>query len=821
MPHRYALLLYSVGIVLLSNPLHAQTDAELYMPHIEFEAKKGNQRDLVEADAFMPLEQSDDSLLYMNLRVKADDAQSREGNFGVGYRQIQQQPFLGQRWLLGAYGYADLRRTKNNNSFVQATLGVEALSENFDVRANVYIPEKSEKQIAGSANISAAVTASNQLRLLGNENSRERALGGFDAEIGWKIPVLEEHIDAIRVYGGGFRFDGSGYDAIDGGRLRTEISWDDLPYLGNGSRFTLGAEAQHDDVRQKSIFGLARLRIPLGDNLKTPNRKTALQKRMTERVVRDVDIVSNSRTGEAVNESASVSVNGVETNNIIVLDANDDVPTEIAAAGADAVIILDGSAGIIDNGAVSVNVAQGQKILGGGLSVSSTTTGLSTTFGSRPTVEADAGVVAFNLNGSDNIVMRDLDIIDANNAVYSNSLVSNAHFSRLALRNIGAYGFELNNLSNSQFSDVFIEGANINAISLSSGGGNRFDDLSIENINGFAISSRSANDTFTDINISNSNAGISIFLGDYITMENLNVSVNTSTALSVSSSLGLNLKNSVFEGGDVDIVENGATVSNIQISNCNGCLRTISDNSSFTDIEITNSTSDAVEIGGDDGVFRNISINNAASGILINNGNNNTVSDISINTTTGNGVRIAGTSNGNSVSDVEISSAGGNGIILTDTSSNNTVSDFTISTVSGDGVRLASTLGNNISDFTVTNVSGIGGVTLFAAANDGASITNGTFDGGTSAGVLSFLAQNITLSDLTINGTAGSGLYLVNTTSATVNNVQINNATEHGIRAQNSSIGGANNTSTGHGISVCLDEGGNTGSIGINGGSCP
>lgn len=64
-------------------------------------------------------------------------------------------------------------------------------------------------------------------------------------------------------YASGFHFDSDGYDNVTGPRGRIEVSYDNVPYLGTGSRFTLGFEGQTDNIRGGQSFGIARLRIPL------------------------------------------------------------------------------------------------------------------------------------------------------------------------------------------------------------------------------------------------------------------------------------------------------------------------------------------------------------------------------------------------------------------------------------------------------------------------------------------------------------------------------------------------------------------------------
>lgn len=233
-----------------------------YEGHIDIEVRKGNQRNFLETELFMPLRQTNNQFLFLDVRGFQDNKNSREGNIGLGYRHIPDSTFMGHKWIVGSYAFFDLRKSPTNHNFIQGTFGLEALSEDWDFRANLYVPEKSEKEISGTSDVTA-VLDNNQLRIIGIDNTRERALSGTDAEIGYKLPLLQNSIDSMRLYAGGYHFDASGFDNITGTRGRMELSWDDLPYIGEGSRLTLGGEIQHDNARDTTAYALARLRIPL------------------------------------------------------------------------------------------------------------------------------------------------------------------------------------------------------------------------------------------------------------------------------------------------------------------------------------------------------------------------------------------------------------------------------------------------------------------------------------------------------------------------------------------------------------------------------
>ena len=277
----------------LATPAFADTPK--WGAHLDFEGRWSNARTLGDAGLFAPLWQSRDTLLFTDIRGKFDSQDGREGNFGLGIRHM-----LSNGWNVGGYGYVDARRTPLGNHFNQVTLGVEALSADVDLRLNVYAPfGKTSRQIGETGGNPFADFSNGVIQVVTPERTQiiERAMAGVDGEFGWRAPVFDvEALTQVRLYGGGFYFSGNGVTPdIAGPRGRVEFSVDDL-FGFSHARLTLGAEVQHDDVRGTQGFAVARLRVPLQQETKAP-RLTAQERRMTERVVRDVDIVSGAGRG--------------------------------------------------------------------------------------------------------------------------------------------------------------------------------------------------------------------------------------------------------------------------------------------------------------------------------------------------------------------------------------------------------------------------------------------------------------------------------------------------------------------------------------------
>jgi len=129
---RILLLLFAAGLT-VAGAARADDAPAKWLPHVDIEAKPGTDRNLGETDFFLSLLQNDSTLLFGNARFRLDDDDSREGNLGLGLRHM-----LPAGWNLGGYGYLDRRRSPRGNDFRQATLGLEALSLDWDLRTNTY-----------------------------------------------------------------------------------------------------------------------------------------------------------------------------------------------------------------------------------------------------------------------------------------------------------------------------------------------------------------------------------------------------------------------------------------------------------------------------------------------------------------------------------------------------------------------------------------------------------------------------------------------------------------------------------------------------------
>lgn len=355
-----------------------------WQPWAEFGAVGSSDLSRGEAVLFFPLTQDADTLTFFEGtgRVFQDDI--REGNLAFGIRQI-----LDRGVIVGGWAGFDVRRTRAGNTFNQVSLGVEAMTDRFDARLNGYFPTSDAAVATGSAE---AVQQGSRIFITSDQ---EIPLGGFDGEIGVRLfesgmggGLFGDARQELRVYGGGYYFDDDAApEAIAGPRVRAEYRIDDVFAGMPGSRLTAEARFQTDDVRGDQWSAGLSLRIPLGargdsDALARRQALSPLERRMTERLVRDPDIVTTQGT---VEEDVRDTETGVAFERVAEVGAGDDLTTVAADAGENTLLIADGGT---RDGANTLQ--DNQTLMGGGatIMVTGASTGQTLPFtapGSRPT----------------------------------------------------------------------------------------------------------------------------------------------------------------------------------------------------------------------------------------------------------------------------------------------------------------------------------------------------------------------------------------------------------------------------------------------------
>lgn len=340
-----------LSCVLAVAPLGNVSAAEgpKWVPYADVEGKLGTDRNLGEVSLFVPLGQSQESLFFGNLISRIDDQDSFEGNVGLGYREI-----IDGSYILGGYAFYDHRRTASDNSYNQITLGGEFLTDKWTVRGNAYLAEKDLNAVGGGV-----VTQTGTQIFV--QSNLEGAYSGFDAEVGRIIPL---GLDDATLSGfvGGFHFGRSDFDPVTGPRVRAELAFNNLweGFLPSGTQMRFGAEVQHDDVRDTQGFLSARLRVPLFGN-DTSSSLNALDQRMVDPVVRDIDVVAGGGLSTPV--APVLERGGSPVQGVSFIDGSNDLGAALLAAGPGSIVVVNGTAGVVTS-ASSAAVQQNQMVVG-------------------------------------------------------------------------------------------------------------------------------------------------------------------------------------------------------------------------------------------------------------------------------------------------------------------------------------------------------------------------------------------------------------------------------------------------------------------------
>jgi len=242
----------------------------------------------------VPLACSEERLLFGDMRFKADNNGNREGNAGIGIRQMK------TGGILGGYAMFDrLRSGETDKLHSQMTFGAEWLAEEWEVRSNIYTPLSGEKEVATGTPAGAAIGnpflsgGGIFVPVAGEQVIREKPLLGMDLEAGFKLPGQN-----FWLHSGAFTFGPDRSQGITGGRVRAH--YDITEYIA------LTAEGQYDNKRgQQGWLGI-RLRVPFG---KTEKPDTGLKARMTAAPVRDVDVVTGAQVTKTSPDTATPVVN--------------------------------------------------------------------------------------------------------------------------------------------------------------------------------------------------------------------------------------------------------------------------------------------------------------------------------------------------------------------------------------------------------------------------------------------------------------------------------------------------------------------------------
>ena len=214
-------------------------------------------------------------LLFVNPRTAITDDDEEEGNLGVGYRQLLPKLDL----ILGVNAYYDYRDVDYAH-YDQWGVGFELLSTWLDARFNYYDPDDDRYVVASETETTTSQSVQTRegwgdpygddhevkqdytlTQILTTTATTktyeqyEQPLGGYDWEIGLRLPIRCDALEA-RVFGGYYDFDRDFGDDAQGWKVRTE-----LRVLS--SFFIDGGLYENEDLTGSDWFAGARVSVPL------------------------------------------------------------------------------------------------------------------------------------------------------------------------------------------------------------------------------------------------------------------------------------------------------------------------------------------------------------------------------------------------------------------------------------------------------------------------------------------------------------------------------------------------------------------------------
>ena len=296
----FFLLLVSICSVFASS--NSSSDKKAWVSQIRPGVMGGNGTTDYFLELFIPVWGNDKTIIFLDphLRYNKGDyfesftQDEMEENIGAGARFLLADGKL----ILGMNAFLDIMQSKEENNYNQFGAGLELLSKWVDFRANYYHPfsttynyiETYDRYNFGSTGI-----------LL--YKGREEALQGFDAELGFLIPGISNYAEA-RVAAGMYWYFPEEMDRFSGFKGRVDIR--------PARMINLTYEVKHDDIRGTDQFWGGYLEIPFSfealakgenpfagvkDALNFGKGARNLPERMTEKIIRDRNIVTVKYTG--------------------------------------------------------------------------------------------------------------------------------------------------------------------------------------------------------------------------------------------------------------------------------------------------------------------------------------------------------------------------------------------------------------------------------------------------------------------------------------------------------------------------------------------
>lgn len=219
------------------------------------------------------------------------------GSLGLGFRRLFSPPssagdrlgaakgLLIEGFYLGANAFLDYLGTDADGAFWQGGLGLEAGTRYLEFRANYYAPFERADVIGGRTATQGLTVTSFQWI--------EEALDGWDLELAWLVPWVEDVCD-LKIIGGYFGYNGDRLPDING--FRAGLEYRPVPAI-----VLHGTWFQDSKLYDDNWMAGVRVELPLGGDWQaafTPRRRH-LAERLFE-PVRRKNAAITTETGETI-----------------------------------------------------------------------------------------------------------------------------------------------------------------------------------------------------------------------------------------------------------------------------------------------------------------------------------------------------------------------------------------------------------------------------------------------------------------------------------------------------------------------------------------
>jgi hypothetical protein len=462
-------------VFLIPTALFAQEDTTSFPAKISPGYTITDARTLNYMDFFLPVYCHKDGVFFLNPKVVIEGSNDvNEQNIGGGYRHL----LFNDNLLVGTNLFYDRRKSKNDRQHHQLGFGFEAfLWEWIDLRSNFYYPISGYKTLGTQVNH----TFGTRSLIAHSQTFFEEPLRGMDYEAGLLVPLVSNIIET-RLYMGGYYYHSKLGPSINGLQARVEAR----PI----ENFVIDAQINHDDTTNTNAYFGMYVSVPFDiygmiahKKNPLPKLKDALaiakgprkpRKRITDMVVRDIDIVSAS--GSKTTTTTAVSgLTFVDNSNAGAEDGSFENPYDTIQEGVNNaqgdmwVYVREGSGNYNENVVLADNVTlwgsgydsgyagilpTGYPIVDGAAANVITLADNNVVMGLD--LRNGTGINAFNTgteaNISHNILTTDVatgfSFIVNNGGTYSNIVISNNTFSGTTATTISGLDISNNTISN-------------------------------------------------------------------------------------------------------------------------------------------------------------------------------------------------------------------------------------------------------------------------------------------------------------------------------------------------------------------------------------